>query len=87
MKLSKIDVRTRGRVTVKALMRYGKRDLVHFYLSLLDGVGPASADASAARIVLRKSAEAGGVKLSVVEELGLLRRWYEGSKHLIGSDS
>ncbi len=78
----------RGRVTYRSLMRHSKSDLVHFYLSLLDACAPASADASAARNIINSHASPGSrIKLTVTQELGLLRRWYEGTKHLIGSDS
>ena len=46
-------------------------------------IKPATADACAAREILQKEPRV----LTVTGELGLLRRWYEGSKHLIGSDS
>lgn len=73
----------RGTVTYRSLMKRSKADLVHFYLSLLDACAPANADACAARDILQRDAKL----LTVTQELGYLRRWYEGTKHLIGSDS
>lgn len=74
----------RGRVTYKALMKRSKADLVHAYLALLDACAPARPDACAARDILQKTE---AKLLTPIQELGLLRRWYEGTKHLIGSDS
>ncbi len=71
------------RVSYRSLMKRSKADVVSAYLQLMDSIKPASADACAAREILQKEPKV----LTVVGELGLLRRWYEGSKHLIGSDS
>jgi hypothetical protein len=76
--------RLRGRLTYKALMRRTKPDLVHAYIQMLDDCAPASPDATEARTILQKTESK---LLTVTQELGLLRRWYEGTKHLIGSDS
>ena len=76
--------RLRGRLTYKALMRRAKPDLVHAYLQMLDDCAPATADATEARTILQKTESK---LLTVTDELGLLRRWYAGTKHLIGSDS
>lgn len=74
----------RGAATYKALMKRGKADLVNTYLSMLDACAPATSDACQARDILRKTE---AKLLTPIQELGLLRRWYEGTKHLIGSDS
>ena len=74
----------RGRYTYRALMKRSKADLVHAYLQLLDACAPASPDARDARDILQKTE---AKLLTPIQELGLLRRWFEGSKHLIGSDS
>jgi hypothetical protein len=50
----------------------------------MDSIKPATADANLARNILDKTEPK---LLTVTGELGLLRRWYAGSKHLIGSDS
>jgi hypothetical protein len=72
-------------MTQKALMRLPKRDLVRAYISLLDMVSPASPDASTARTILQHPDSK--KLLTATQELGLLRRWFDGSKHLIGCDS
>ncbi len=74
----------RGTITYRGLMKRSKADLVHAYLQLLDACAPARPDACAARDILRKTESK---LLTPSQELGLLRRWYEGTKHLIGSDS
>ena len=71
------------RVSYRSLMKRSKADVVSAYLQLLDSIKPATADACTAREILQKEPKL----LTVVQELGLLRRWFEGSKHLIGSDS
>lgn len=73
----------RGTVTYKALLKRSKPDLVHTYLSMLDACAPASPDACAARDVLEQTETK---LLTPTQELGYLRRWYEGTKHLIGGD-
>lgn len=73
----------RGAASHKALMKRSKADLVHAYLSILDACAPATPNACEAREVLRKTE---AKLLTPIQELGLLRRWYEGTKHLIGSD-
>jgi hypothetical protein len=64
-------------------MKRSKADLVHAYLQLLDACAPASPDARDARDILQKTE---AKLLTPIQELGLLRRWFEGTKHLIGSD-
>jgi len=70
--------------TYRALMKRNKADLVHAYLQLLDACAPANADACEARDILQQTESR---LLTPIQELGLLRRWYDGTKHLIGSDS
>ncbi len=72
------------RVSYRSLMKRSKADVVSAYLQLMDSIKPASADACSARNILDKTEPK---LLTVTHELGLLRRWYEGSKHLVGSDS
>jgi len=74
----------RGRLSYKALMKRSKADLVNTYLSMLDACAPATRDACQARDILRKTE---AKLLTPIQELGLLRRWYKGTEHLIGSDS
>ena len=75
----------RGRVTYKNLMRRSKSQLAHDYIHLLDMIQPATDKASDAR---RKLVEANdGTALTATAELGYLRAWYEGTKHLIGTDA
>lgn len=72
------------RASYRSLMKRSKPDLVNAYLQILDSTKPATADAAAARSILEKTEPK---LLTVTQELGLLRRWYAGSKHLVGSDS
>jgi hypothetical protein len=65
-------------------MKKNKSDLAHAYLQLLDAIQPATEKACAARRSLVTASEES--PLTVTAELGLLREWYQGSKHLIGSD-
>lgn len=71
------------RVSYHSLMKRSKADVVSAYLQLLDSIKPATKDATDAREILRKTE---ATLLTVPGELGLLRRWYEGSKHLIGGN-
>ena len=71
------------RPSYRALMRKAKPELVNAYLYFLDMTKPATPDACQARDVLQKTETK---LLTPMQELGLLRRWYEGTKHLIGSD-
>ncbi len=71
------------RVSYRSLMKRSKADVVSAYLQLMDSIKPATGDACTAREILQKEPKV----LTLTGELGLLRRWYEGSKHLIGSDS
>jgi hypothetical protein len=75
----------RSRVTRKSLMRKSKSELVHDYIRLLDMIQPANDKASEARRKLVESND--GTTLTATAELGLLRAWYDGSKHLVGTDA
>lgn len=72
------------RVSYRTLMKRSKADLVNAYLQTLDSIQPASPDACEARGILQKTEQR---LLTPSQELGLLRRWYVGTHHLIGSDS